>query len=327
MILLFLGKTIRNLSRNVVEELQPFTMMHKFKGHGQQNTMVLTYTGVIRMLMLLGGKNVALIRAKFADVIQKYLAGDLSLMAEIEANLASTSSVNESARAAMNDPPVQEGGVGGDRMEDVEFVTWGALQKYTGALHNVFKKQRRLELTDGTRQIKLYHEQTNEEVTRAEKLNKLELAKLKEASELAITQTKANTELVIEERKKLETELNLLKYRSMFNNPPPSTPGITVREVAIKYDILKDVDNNTTVEHILGQAGANLRRGINAIIPYDKKKRETTSLGEILDVNQYAEREELKIKEFIQASLNVAIRPIVAIAAVNPINRYFPSNK
>lgn len=99
---------IRNLPEAINEELRPFSRMHKFKGRGQQDTVVLNYTGLLKLVMALPGNNAKIMRTKFAEILKRYFAGDSSLIAEIEHNEASSGAVHEAAREALHDAPVME---------------------------------------------------------------------------------------------------------------------------------------------------------------------------------------------------------------------------
>ena len=61
----------------------------------------MTFTDALELVMLLPGKVAKETRAKFVDIIKKYLAGDQSLIREVEANAQSSAPISQMARAAL----------------------------------------------------------------------------------------------------------------------------------------------------------------------------------------------------------------------------------
>ena len=57
--------------------------------------------GAISLIFVIPGKKAASIRSKFASVIHRYIAGDKSLVCEINANSKSVAPVNQIARNAL----------------------------------------------------------------------------------------------------------------------------------------------------------------------------------------------------------------------------------
>ena len=72
-----------------------------FPGSGNDKTCIISFENAIELIMVLGGKGAKKARCKFAKIIQRYLAGDNSLISEIEANAASDSPIAELARASL----------------------------------------------------------------------------------------------------------------------------------------------------------------------------------------------------------------------------------
>jgi hypothetical protein len=77
-----------------------------FPGKGNANLLVVSFEDAIELFMVLPGKVAKETRTKFADVIKRYLAGDRSMITEIEANAASDAPIAQLARASMD--PVEE---------------------------------------------------------------------------------------------------------------------------------------------------------------------------------------------------------------------------
>jgi hypothetical protein len=80
------SKTIIRLKEKFPEVI-PMCYSNIFKtGQGQKNTPVVDAKGLITILMLLPGEKAALFRYKASNILVRYLAGDLSLIPEIEEN-------------------------------------------------------------------------------------------------------------------------------------------------------------------------------------------------------------------------------------------------
>jgi hypothetical protein len=62
------------------------------------------FEDALLLVMVLPGKIAKETRAKFADIIRRYLGGDKSLITEIQANAASDSPIAQLARASMDAP-------------------------------------------------------------------------------------------------------------------------------------------------------------------------------------------------------------------------------
>ena len=82
----------------MMEEVRRGSILTKFFGRGQQDTTLLTFKGVIKLVMNLPGVNAKLMREKFVDILQRYFAGDPTLVAELRDNYQSENPVNAMAR-------------------------------------------------------------------------------------------------------------------------------------------------------------------------------------------------------------------------------------
>ncbi len=76
-------QTWKDLHDKFSEELSQ-TEYFKFPGRGQRNTPVVGARGLVTIMNLLQGEKAARFRAAEADVLVRYLGGDLSLIAEIQ---------------------------------------------------------------------------------------------------------------------------------------------------------------------------------------------------------------------------------------------------
>jgi hypothetical protein len=73
----------------------------KMAGKGNGRTKLVGFQDAIELIMVLPGKVAKETRAKFADIIRRYLAGDKSLITEVEANAQSTAPIAQMARASL----------------------------------------------------------------------------------------------------------------------------------------------------------------------------------------------------------------------------------
>lgn len=89
--------------RNIPEE--HFSSMkfieRRMPGKGNGRTKLLTFEDTIELIMVLPGKIAKEFRLKFVDIIKRYLAGDHSLIQEIQANAQSDAPIHQMARDAM----------------------------------------------------------------------------------------------------------------------------------------------------------------------------------------------------------------------------------
>lgn len=103
---LLLGVVIQRLSDDVNADIGIGGSNFKFEGQGQRTTALITYKGVLKLIMALPGINAREMRTKFADVLQKYFAGDASLVLEMMDNAESTAGINSLARETLDNPGV-----------------------------------------------------------------------------------------------------------------------------------------------------------------------------------------------------------------------------
>jgi hypothetical protein len=96
----------------------------KFNGKGQRNTPCMTILGLQKLLLILGSKAAVEFRDRVLECFNRVLAGDRSLIREIEANAARDGPVQQIARAALAEQAEEEvedraggGSATGERME------------------------------------------------------------------------------------------------------------------------------------------------------------------------------------------------------------------
>ena len=72
----------------------------------RRETPVMTLRGLQRLMMMLGGKVAAEFRAIIEGVFSRYVAGDRSMLQEIQANAASDAPIHQAYRQALAQEPV-----------------------------------------------------------------------------------------------------------------------------------------------------------------------------------------------------------------------------
>lgn len=91
----------RLLSDEVKNELAEFLGNFQFPGKGNRLEPVITFQGVLKLIMLVSGQKAALYRSAMVKILQKYYAGDGSLLEEVEANAQSAGPIQQMARASL----------------------------------------------------------------------------------------------------------------------------------------------------------------------------------------------------------------------------------
>jgi len=90
------------LPDEIKKELAAFCGQFKFSGPGNPTPVqVITFQGVLKLVMLVSGQKAALYRTAMVKILQKYYAGDSSLLEEVEANAQSTGPIPQMARASL----------------------------------------------------------------------------------------------------------------------------------------------------------------------------------------------------------------------------------
>lgn len=93
------GRDIRDLKDEVFQSTN--FVDRSFPGRGNGRTKLVSFQHAIELAMVLPGKIAKETRAQFAGIIQRYLAGDHSLIAEIQSNAASSAPIAELARESI----------------------------------------------------------------------------------------------------------------------------------------------------------------------------------------------------------------------------------
>lgn len=89
------------------QEIWPHCFYLKFSGQGQKSTPCMTMCGLQVLLQVMGGKVSAQYRNMMRSVFNRYMAGDTSMLTEIEANAASDAPIHAAYRRVLSgDIPV-----------------------------------------------------------------------------------------------------------------------------------------------------------------------------------------------------------------------------
>ena len=104
----------RRLPEERKTEVGPYCVSHKFPGPGQSEQPVITFSGALKLVMFLPGENAKKYRSIMARILQRYYAGDESLIDEVEANTTSASVASKLARNAQHTALDAMDTVGGD---------------------------------------------------------------------------------------------------------------------------------------------------------------------------------------------------------------------
>lgn len=276
------GEVWRKLSDSNKTEVQDSVLNFKFPGRGQSVQPVITLKGLLKLIMMLPGETAKRYRSQFSDIITRYLAGDSSLHAEINANASSSSPVNALAR---------EAGCSGSKrhIDDINSVeeSINQISNQVGGLErrlvNIkcltqeidFEKMVRLyELEDSTLDKKLRLEGTvNERLM-------LEAERAKHASEAAARlEASRDAELVRLERK-LEIEA---KFKTITSVAPVSL-NKSILQLASEQPYWTGLDAKTQRELVTKAGTASGKKGIPAVLD---KQGETGPTGTWARVNVF----------------------------------------
>ena len=93
------GLTLRNLSEESFPSIK--FIERPTGGRGNGKTKLVSFNDALELIMVLPGKMAKEMRVKFADIIKRYLAGDASLVKEVQANAASSHPIAQMARESL----------------------------------------------------------------------------------------------------------------------------------------------------------------------------------------------------------------------------------
>ena len=97
------GRDLRDLPDDIFQSTK--FVERQLSSRGGYKTKLVSLSDAIELVMVLPGKVAKETRAQFVNVIRRYLAGDRTLVAEIEANARSNSPIAQLARASLDITP------------------------------------------------------------------------------------------------------------------------------------------------------------------------------------------------------------------------------
>jgi hypothetical protein len=188
------------------DELLSRTVMIKVRHHTNGmlfETPGMTFIGLKILLFILGG-NVAMEFRRTVDILfTRFIAGDESLVAEIRANAANNSIMNQTFRHALQVEPMQNASASNDDQQVVKRPLDTLLGKRT------LETDDDLQLVDKALTL---HERAFEVHQKIE-YGKIELHTKKELAELDVKKAKDMAELALKERKKYADQWGQLGLR------------------------------------------------------------------------------------------------------------------
>ena len=95
------NKTWERLSESKKEELSTECQTWRFPGSGQVDLPVITFKGALKLVQWVGGENAEKYRSAMVSILQRYYAGDGSLLEEVEANAQSSGPIQQMARESL----------------------------------------------------------------------------------------------------------------------------------------------------------------------------------------------------------------------------------
>ena len=89
------------------DEILSNVIYMKFPGQGQKETPTMTLPGLQKLMLLVGGAFARKARELLSDTFRRVVAGDLSIIEEVQANAMSNSPIQQAYRASLaEEPPV-----------------------------------------------------------------------------------------------------------------------------------------------------------------------------------------------------------------------------
>jgi len=248
------------LSYECKEAVRPFCSQWKFHGCNEKIQDVITLQGALKLLAWLPGDSAKNFRNKADDILIRYIAGDYTLLREIERNAASNAPINVMARNAMENSDSSDG----------ELV-----------------RKRRLERSDALEELEIQE--------RTIALRKETLTYVKSSMELlqSITGNK------LDERTSLQCEdlvRNMMfSGKSITNGEPAASEGLTVSVVAAEIGFA----GKFTPAHLrdMGKIMVNKYRDKYHTEP--AKHRQSVG-GAIVLVNSYMQRDRAMLEQVIK---------------------------
>ena len=109
------GSVIRRLPDQI---FQSSKFVERRSPRGGHPTKLVSFHDAIELVMVLPGKRAKRVKAQFAIIIHRYLAGDKTLISEINSNAESSSGIAELARESMGIPNENKAAIGEKRRRE-----------------------------------------------------------------------------------------------------------------------------------------------------------------------------------------------------------------
>ena len=126
--------TWKDIPDRFKKEVAEFLHLFQFRGQGEKLKEVITFKGALKLIEWLPNESAKEYRGKFIEILTRYLAGDSSMHAEIEANATSTAAIHVLAREE----------VGSKRVSDTEHEELRRVRQTREALDEVMEVSKAL---------------------------------------------------------------------------------------------------------------------------------------------------------------------------------------
>lgn len=207
-----------------MQEIRNGSVISKFSGRGQQDTTLITFKGVLKLVMHLPGVNARAMRDKFADILQRYFGGDPTLVAELADNYASENQINSFAR---EDGGIPEPAPGESREDAFEDTVQKVLEdtRLRNAITNATKEEMALIKSefDRQRKRKLYDNQVEEK--RLENEHKRRILEIQIDRDSKVSYEEAKQKTFRSEVDCLKEILELKKQMKAMETTPAPVPA------------------------------------------------------------------------------------------------------
>ena len=144
--------------------------------HGGGKTKLVSFKDAITLIMKLPGKLAKELRSRFVTIIQRYMAGDMSLVKEVEANAQSDAPIAQMARASL----------AAERAEEADLDEESLMHK---------RRLETLEIETLEYELSSKKQQTEWEMSSKKQQTEWELSSKKQRGDLDLTIARRNAEL------------------------------------------------------------------------------------------------------------------------------------
>jgi hypothetical protein len=292
------GKAIRNISDETFQSVK-FTD-RRLPGKGNAHTKLVSFKDALELVMVLPGRIAKETRTKFAGIIQRYMAGDESLVREVEANAQSDAPIQQMARASLAAEAAQAMAV--DPAPDAQ-----ALSRKR-RIEELEIEKMELAITISRREAELQHTISRREAELQHTISRRE-AELDYATKITSTYRELCQDTVMDTRARLmfkDYYLNLVIPHTQQQAiaaadgssqptqplPPPSRP-ISLSQVAVQMGL--KIPTNDLIS-----LGGTLRKRYEALHGKAPSKHEQLCDGRMTKVNSYFEADRPLVEEVLR---------------------------